>query len=95
MSSNATFAVFKSTRPLDPGTTDAYSIPLDTEFSTVWAFATGVTQVSYHNNNKGSTTITLPSTGGCTLGAVVATKYPYATLHGVLMWFAWSVLGVA
>lgn len=60
----------------------------------MWAFAS-TPYVSYHSNNRGAVSITLPSSGGCALGAAVVVKYPSATLHGVLMWFAWSVLGVA
>lgn len=38
--------------------------------------------------------MTLPSTGGCQLGAELSPGYPAATLHGVLMWFTWSVLSL-
>jgi hypothetical protein len=90
----ATFTSFSSTRPLAPGTQYAYSIPLDLAFSTVWAFQDNTNSIIFHDNNAGSVQITLPSEGGCVVGEV-SSGYPYATLHGVLMWFAWSVLGVA
>jgi hypothetical protein len=95
LNGTATFTSFKSTRPLAPGTQYAYSIPLDLAFSTVWAFQTNTNNVTFHGNNAGTVQITLPSEGGCVVGEIVASRYPYATLHGVLMWFAWSVLGVA
>ena len=88
------FTNFKSTRPLAPGTQYAYSIPLDLAFSTVWAFQINTNSIINHYNNAGTVQITLPSEGGCVVGEV-SVSYPYATLHGVLMWFAWSVLGVA
>jgi hypothetical protein len=37
----------------------------------------------------------LLSSGGCQFGAVIAPSYPKATLHGVLMWFAWTILALA
>ena len=70
---------------------DTYNIPLDTQFSMVWAFRSGVTQVEYHDNNRGQVYVTLFNQGGC--GVNVA-RYPKATLHGVLMWFAWTVLAL-
>lgn len=72
-----------------------YIIPLDTEFPIVWAFY-DVPAVDYHYKNRGTRTVTLPSTGGCVFGASIppTTSYPKATLHGVLMWFAWTILAL-
>lgn len=75
---------------------ETYNIPIDQTFSMVYAFLPGVTQVDYHENNRGAFYITLYSSGGCSIGSEpIAIKYPKATLHGVLMWFAWSVIGLA
>ena len=60
-------------------------------FPIVYAWQT-TPYVSFHDNNAGSLFVTLSSNGGCVLGAVK--KYKSFTLHGVLMWFAWSFLGV-
>jgi hypothetical protein len=90
---NATHTSFLSTRPLNPNTPNAYVIPLDESFPIVWAWQT-TPYVDFHGNNAGSLSITLSSAnGGCVLGAVQ--KYKTFTLHGVLLWFAWSILGVA
>jgi hypothetical protein len=97
VSTNSTYTVFDSTRPLTPTGTDGdtYVIPLDETFSTVWAFeATNRLRVQYHNGQRGTILMTLPSTGGCFLGEQVATRYQQATLHGVLMWFCWSVISL-
>lgn len=68
---------------------------MDTEFPIVWAWA-DTPYVSFHGNDHGTTTVTLPSTGGCVIGAVVPSTatYPKATLHGVLMWFAWTIVAL-
>ena len=94
-STNATHTVFDSSRPLTPTEGDTYVIPLNEAFSTVWAFeATSRLAVEYHNEHRGTILMTLPSTGGCQLGAATAPSYPQATLHGVFMWFAWSVISL-
>jgi hypothetical protein len=38
---------------------DTYDIPLDTQFSMVYAFLPGVTKVEYHEDNRGTLDVTL------------------------------------
>lgn len=85
------YVIFDTTRSMTASGNDTYDIPLDTTFSMVWAFNKPAINVVYHDDNRGQFYVTLSSTGSCTLGIA---RYPKATLHGVLMWFAWSVLAI-
>ena len=87
--------LFTTTRSMLPTDNDTYSIPLDTEFSMIYAYYTG-SSVVFHHNNHFQFDLTLLSNGNCVLGSFVLgdSGLKKDTLHGVLMWFAWSIISL-
>jgi hypothetical protein len=58
----------------------------------VWAFYDSISTDDFHGKNAGSFYVNFPSTGGCIYEGPL--KRPRATLHGVIMWFAWTVIAL-
>jgi hypothetical protein len=54
-----TYVLFTTTRGMIATVDDTYDIPLDTQFSMVYAFLPGVTKVEYHEDNRGTLDVTL------------------------------------
>ena len=87
--------IFTTTRSMQPTDNDTYSIPLDTEFSMIYAYYAG-SSVVFHHNNHFQVNLTLLSNGTCVIGAFVLDNggLKKDTLHGVLMWFSWSIISL-
>ena len=91
VSYDAASTLFTSTRTLNPGFTNSYVIPLDTDLNMVWAYADAVSTNAYHGGNKGIISVNFPSTGGCSYTNSASFQ---AKIHGAIMWFCWTILSL-
>ena len=73
---------------------DTYSIPLDLQFQMISAYNPDTPYLSYHGKtNHFNFAITLLNSGGGCSFEQVTIKSP--SYHGYIMWFAWTVFGLA
>ena len=85
---------FISTRPLSvTGSGTYYEIPLDQNIKMVYSFLPDSDgDLHYHERNFGFFNIELNSqTGSCTR---LSTQQRIMSIHGWLMWFSWTLIGM-
>lgn len=95
MSVTATGTNFISTRPTKGTGNKSYLIPVGELFPMITAYNPSNPNLSYHGlTNHMNLAIFLPSSGGCSF-EVVEPVYKTAKIHGYIMWFTWTVVGLA
>lgn len=86
---------FVTTRPLDCNVADSYVIRLDVELSLISAWSPTDDDLAYHDKNYIEFKQLLSPKGTCKYVDVTKDNSKYYEAHGLMMWFAWTIIGLA